>query len=210
VSVPPFASLRAAAAEGPALAVVAGPNGAGKSTFIRRYLHDLGLPYINADHIARILKAGEPNLSQRDLDRRAFDEAERLRDDLLEARVGFCTETVFSDPVGSKLDFLERARAAGFFVTLVFICVDHAAISIGRVEQRVAQGGHDVPVDRLLTRFPRTLKNLRGAVPIVNEAFLFDNSDPDAPYRPVAVYADGRLAEQFPPLPRWTQGLPGL
>ena len=210
MSVPPFASLRAAAAEGPALAVVAGPNGAGKSTFIRRYLHDLGLPYINADHIARILKASEPNLSQRDLDRRAFDEAERLRDDLLEARVGFCTETVFSDPVGSKLDFLERARAAGFFVTLVFICVDHAAISIGRVEQRVAQGGHDVPVDRLLTRFPRTLKNLRGAVPIVNEAFLFDNSDPDAPYRPVAVYTDGRLAEQFPPLPRWTQGLPGL
>ena len=210
MSVPPFASLRAAAAEGPALAVVAGPNGAGKSTFIRRYLHDLGLPYINADHIARILKASEPNLSQRDLDRRAFDEAERLRDDLLEARVGFCTETVFSDPVGSKLDFLERARAAGFFVTLVFICVEHAAISIGRVEQRVAQGGHDVPVDRLLTRFPRTLKNLRGAVPIVNEAFLFDNSDPDAPYRPVAVYADGRLAEQFPPLPRWTQGLPGL
>ena len=210
MSVPPFASLRAAAAEGPALAVVAGPNGAGKSTFIRRYLHDLGLPYINADHIARILKASEPNLSQRDLDRRAFDEAERLRDDLLEARVGFCTETVFSDPVGSKLDFLERARVAGFFVTLVFICVEHAAISIGRVEQRVAQGGHDVPVDRLLTRFPRTLKNLRGAVPIVNEAFLFDNSDPDAPYRPVAVYADGRLAEQFPPLPRWTQGLPGL
>ena len=210
MSVPPFASLRAAAAEGPALAVVAGPNGAGKSTFIRRYLHDLGLPYINADHIAQILKAGEPNLSQRDLDRRAFEEAERLRDDLLEARVGFCTETVFSDPVGSKLDFLERARAAGFFVTLVFICVDHAAISIGRVEQRVAQGGHDVPVDRLLTRFPRTLKNLRGAVPIVNEAFLFDNSDPDAPYRPVAVYADGRLTEQFPPLPRWTQGLPGL
>jgi len=67
-----------------------------------------------------------------------------------------------------------------------------------------------VPVDRLLTRFPRTLKNLRGAVPIVNEALLFDNSDPDAPYRPVAVYADGRLAQQFPPLPRWTQGLPGL
>jgi predicted ABC-type ATPase len=112
VSVPPFASLRAAAAEGPALVVVAGPNGAGKSTFIRRYLHELGLPYINADHIARILKAGAPNLSRRDLDRRAFDEAERLRADLLEARVGFCTETVFSDPVGSKLDFLARARAA--------------------------------------------------------------------------------------------------
>ena len=211
MSAPPFASLRAAVAEGaPALVVVAGPNGAGKSTFIGQYVQPLGLPYVNADHIARILKAATPGLSQRDLDRRAFEEAERLRDELVELRFGFCTETVFSDPVGSKLDFIERARTAGFFVTLVFICLEHPGLSIGRVAQRVAQGGHDVPLDRLLARFPRTLKNLQAAVPIVNEAFLFDNSDPDAPYRLVAVYEDGRLVTRRPPLPRWTQGLPGL
>lgn len=207
----PFASLRAAAADGaPGLVVVAGPNGAGKSTFIRRYLEDLGLPYVNADHIARILRAAEPRLSQRELDQRAFDEAERLRDDLLELRLGFCTETVFSDPVGAKLDFLERARAGGFFAVLVFIGLENPGISLGRVRQRVAQGGHDVPESRLVARFPRTLKNLAGAVPIVNEAFLFDNTLFDAPYRLVATYAEGRLTAQFPPLPRWTRGLPGL
>jgi len=211
VSVLPFASLRAAAAEGaPGLVVVAGPNGAGKSTFIELYVQDLGLPYVNADHITRILREAQPAWSPRDLDQRAFDEAERLRDDLLELRVGFCTETVFSDPVGSKLDFLERARAAGFFVTLVFIGLENPGISLGRVRQRVAQGGHDVPEARLLSRFPRTLKNLRGAVPIVNEAFLFDNSLFDSPYRLVAAYADGRLVAQHPPRPRWAQGLPGL
>jgi len=211
VSVPPFGSLRAAVADGaPALVVVAGPNGAGKSTFIGRYVQRLGLPYVNADHIARVLRAAHPMLTQRELDQRAFDEAERLRDELLQLRFSFCTETVFSDPVGSKLEFLERARAAGFYVTLVFICLEHPGISIGRVEQRVAQGGHDVPADRLLARFPRTLKNLRGAIPIVNEAFLFDNSSPDAPYRLVATYTDGRLMAKHPPLPRWTQGLPGL
>jgi predicted ABC-type ATPase len=211
VSVPPFASLRAAAAEGaPGLVVVAGPNGAGKSTFIRRYIQDWGLPYVNADHIARILREGQSTLCRRELDQRAFDEAERLRDELLQVRVGFCTETVFSDPVGSKLDFLERARAGGFFVALVFIGLENPGISLGRVRQRVAQGGHDVPENRLITRFPRTLKNLRGAVPIVNEAFLFDNTLFDAPYRLVATYADGRLVARHPPLPRWTQGLPGL
>jgi predicted ABC-type ATPase len=211
VSVPSFASLRAAVADGaPALVVVAGPNGAGKSTFVGHYIQPLGLPYVNADHIARILKAATPGLSPRELDRRAFEEAERLRDELLELRFGFCTETVFSDPVGAKLDFLERARAAKFFVTLVFICLAHPGISIGRVAQRVAQGGHDVPTDRLLARFPRTLANLRAAVPIVNEAFLFDNSDADAPYRLVAVYADGHLVTRRPPLPHWTQGLPGV
>ena len=211
MSVPSFASLRAAAADGaPGLVVVAGPNGAGKSTFIRRYLEALRLPYVNADHIARILRAAEPRFSQRELDRRAFNEAERLRDDLLELRLGFCTETVFSDPVGAKLDFLERARAGGFFVVLVFIGLENPGISLGRVRQRVAQGGHDVPESSLIARFPRTLKNLAGAVRIVDEAFLFDNTLFDAPYRLVATYAEGRLAAQFPPLPRWTRGLPGL
>ena len=208
---PPFASLRAAAAEGaPSLVLVAGPNGAGKSTFIELYLDGLGLPYVNADHIARILRTAQPGLSQRQLDQRAFEEAERLRDDLLQLRIGFCTETVFSDPVGSKLDFLERARAAGFFVILVFIGLENPGISAGRVIQRVARGGHDVPRDRLIARFPRTLKNLRDAVPIVNEAFLYDNTLFDAPYRLVAAYSDSRLVVRHPPLPRWTRGLPGL
>lgn len=211
MSVPLFASLRAAVADGaPGLVVVAGPNGAGKSTFIELYLDDLNLPYVNADHIARVMRSVPPQRPPRDLDRRAFEEAERLRDDLLRLRIGFCTETVFSDPVGSKLDFLERARAAGFFVVLVFIGLDNAGVSIGRVRQRVAAGGHDVPPDRLIARFPRTLKNLHAAIPIVHEAFLFDNTFTDAPYRLVAVYADGRVVSRRPPLPRWTRGLPGL
>ena len=74
----------------------------------------------------------------------------------------------------------------------------------------VARGGHDVPDHKLFARYPRTLRNLRAAVGAVDRAFLFDNSSLDTPYRPVAVYADGRVAERFPPLPRWTRGLPGL
>src|SRR5438093_408364 len=66
------------------------------------------------------------------------------------------------------------------------------------------------PDHKLFARYPRTLRNLRAAVGAVDGAFLFDNSSLDTPYRPVAVYADGRVAERFPPLPRWTRGLPGL
>ena len=211
MSVPPFASLRAAAAdERPVLIVLAGPNGAGKSTFFAEYLHGLGLLFVNADHIARMMHDADPGVASAHLDRQAFQEAERLRADLLELRVGFCTETVFSDPAGAKLDFIERARAAGFVVLLVFIGLASPALSVARVATRVARGGHDVPNDKLFARFPRTLKNLRAAVGTVDKAFLLDNSTVSVPYRPVATYADGRLAEQFPPLPRWTAGLPGL
>src|SRR5690349_3045672 len=84
MSVRPFASLRAAAAdERPVLVVLAGPNGAGKSTFFAEHLHALGLLFVNADHIARVLREAEPRLPVSQLERRAFDEAERLRADLL-------------------------------------------------------------------------------------------------------------------------------
>lgn len=118
----------------------------------------------------------------------------------MEAGLSFCTETVFSDPVGAKLRLLEEARTRGFAVFLVFIGLDSPSLAVARVKQRAQHGGHDVSDEKLHARFPRTLANLRTAVPIVDEAFLFDNSSYDTPYRVVAVYVGGRLV----------QGLPGL
>ena len=198
------------AGEGPLLLFLAGPNGAGKSTFFAEYLQGLGLAYVNADELARRLRAAEPGAGVEAIDRRAFREAERLRAALLEAGVSFCTETVFSDPHGAKLRFLRAARRRGFGVVLVFIGLQSVALSIARVQQRARAGGRDIPDARLRARFPRTLANLRAAIPIVDDAFLFDNSSFDTPYRAVAVYERGRLVSRHPPLPAWTRGLPGL
>jgi predicted ABC-type ATPase len=205
----PLAGLAARAGDGPSLIFVAGPNGAGKSTFFAEYVEPLGLPYVNADELARRLWAADPDAARDDIDRRAFREAERLRAALLEAGVSFATETVFSDPAGAKLRFLQTARRRGFATFLVFICLESVALSIARVHQRSRQGGHDIPDAKLRARYPRTLANLRAAVPLVDGAFLFDNSSFDTPYRIVAVYRHGRLASRHPPLPAWTRGLPG-
>ena len=207
----PRRSLRGAlVSTPPVLVFLAGPNGAGKSTFFETYFAELGLPYVNADRFAVAIRAAEPIATQDDVDRRAFQQAEQLRRDFIDARVSVCTESVFSDPVRSKIQVLEDARARGFFVFLVFIGIAGPKLSGARVQQRVARGGHDIPADKLRTRFPRTLANLRAAVNVVDEAVLFDNSSYDAPYRVVAVYRSGRLVEKRPPLPPWTRGVPGL
>lgn len=205
------ASIRGVLARGePVLVLLAGPNGAGKSTFFRDYLQSLELPFVNADAIARQLREAAISGEAEDLERRAFEDAEEQRNSLLEERLSFCTETVFSDPYGAKLGLLKRARASGYATFLVFIGLGDPKLSIARVTYRVELGGHDVPTDRLLGRFPRTFANLRNAVPLVNETFLLDNSSDLDPFRLVAVYSEGQLIWKTDRLPAWAAGLPGL
>jgi predicted ABC-type ATPase len=192
------------------LVFLAGPNGAGKSTFFEAYLAQLGIPFVNADRFARLLRDGDPGAGADDVDRRAFEETEKLRRAFVDAELSFCTETVFSDPAGAKLTLLRRARQRGFTIFLVFVGLSGPDLSVARVAQRVREGGHDVADAKLERRFPRTLKNLAAAIPLVDEAFLFDNSSAAAPFRPVAHYVAGALVTRHPPIPPWAQGLPGL
>lgn len=196
--------------KGPVLVFLAGPNGAGKSTFFKYYLQRLGLTFINADEVALLLRETATPAESEGIDRLAFRKTEDLRSSLLAERRSFCTETVFSDPQGAKLDFLRQARAAGYAVFLVFIGLSGPDLSIARVMQRVEEGGHDVPDGKLLGRYPRTLANLRDAIPIVDEAFLFDNSSDQDPFRQIAAYLEGQVVRRVEPLPAWTAGLPGL
>lgn len=205
-----IAAIRSAFAHQPVLVFLAGPNGAGKSTFYRNFLESQlagRLPFVNADEIAKALREAGAAGSDADYDRLAFDKTEELRHSLLEQRLSFCTETVFSDPEGAKLDFLRRARKAGYAVFMVFIGLDHTQLSVARVVQRVGAGGHDISDEKLEQRFPRTLANLRAAIEIVDEAFLFDNSSDVQPFRPLAIYSDGKLIERFDPVPPWADGL---
>lgn len=185
----------------PVLVVLAGPNGAGKSTYFARRLSQLGYPFVNADVIA---KAMDPNDPMR-VSAAAAQVAEIERQTLLLRGESFCMETVFSDPAGAKLDFFRQAQAKGFHVVLVFIGVDSAQLSQFRVMERVSQGGHDVPDDRLIARYPRSLANLRAASEFVDELRIIDNSSAQHPYRLVARAERGFLIERNDPLPDWAK-----
>src|SRR4051812_47984107 len=75
--------------------------------------------------------------------------------------------------------------------------------SIERVAMRVSQGGHDVPDDKLRSRFPRTLANLRAAIAQLPHVLIYDNSDLTAAYRRVAVFEHGQPLELQEPIPEW-------
>jgi predicted ABC-type ATPase len=178
----------------PILIILAGPNGAGKSTFYKTHLEPFALHFINADRIA--LELGIDAYA-------AARVAESLREGLVRERQSFIFETVFSDPVGNKLDFFKEAASSGFTVFLIFIGISSPDVSSERVTFRRLKGGHDVPSDKLTARFPRTLENLRRSILELPHVLIFDNDDLNDPYRPVATFSSGQLTESAADLPTW-------
>jgi predicted ABC-type ATPase len=182
----------------PLVVAIAGPNGAGKSTFYETQLKSAGLTFVNADNLAR----------QLDLDAyAAATAADEIRHELMRQRGSFVFETVFSDPVGEKVKFLLEMEQAGYNVLLCFIGVSATETSELRVSMRVSKGGHDVPSDKLATRYPRILENLKLAMTTLAEVWVYDNDDLSTPYRVVALCEQGQVVKLMQPVPKWLKPL---
>lgn len=181
--------------------LLAGGNGAGKSTFYRCALQSRGIALVNADNIARDISPD----STEQASYAAAQLAQHLRYDLLAQGVSFCFETVFSHP--SKIDFMAQAKAAGYEVILVFIHLDNTELNKARVAQRVSEGGHNVPEEKIATRIPRTLIHIKAALPLADEVHLLDNSRSDQPLRRIAFLGTGKVTAYEGSLPAWASEL---
>lgn len=182
----------------PIVVALAGPNGAGKSTFFEAHLKPGGLRFLNADVLA-----GELGIDAY----AAAEVAARLRQELVSLKESFVFETVFSDPVGDKLAFLRRAVQHGYTVVMCFIGIADAVRSEERVAMRVSQGGHDVPTEKLVTRFPRSMANLKQAIQELPCVLVFDNDDLRTPFQLLAVFQNGSRRFLAKSVPKWLQSL---
>ena len=63
--------------------------------------------------------------------------------------------------------------------------------------------GHDVPRDKLVACYPRTMANLVRAIKSLPKVFVFDNSDLRQLYLLLAEYQNGRLTQRSDPWPEW-------
>jgi len=181
--------------------VLAGGNGAGKSTFYRTQLAPLGLPFINADILAKELYPQAPEQHSYD----AAKLATEMRFRLLHEGRSFCFETVFSHP--SKIDFVAQAKTLGYEIILVFIHLDTVSLNQARVAQRMSEGGHNVPAEKVASRIPRLLQNIKKTLPLCDQVRILNNSRLDSPFEQVAVIRNGQKVQQKISLPIWAKEL---
>ena len=153
----------------PEVIVFAGPNGSGKSTFTE--LLKPPVDYINADEIKKNLKC-------------TALEAAKLAEQQREAHVAgledFCFETVLSTDRNLKL--LQKAKEKGYFVRCYYILTIDPMINVLRVKARVAAGGHDVPEEKIISRYGKTLALIKEVVKVCDICHIYDNSG-DKPIR---------------------------
>ena len=156
--------------------VFAGPNGSGKSTITNKFVQANGLEnihYINADNIARILFSHIENYDDRNMAAAIYAEQERQR--CLNVKQDFMFETVLS--TDRNLNFLQKAKSLGASIAGVYVLTRDPQINIKRVCNRIKDGGHGVPEDKIVSRYYRCLQLLPNFVDVVDRLMLYDNTE---------------------------------
>lgn len=186
----------------PTLCVVAGPNGSGKTTTTVQLLNNEWTAeslYINPDNIAQET-FGDWNSPEAVL--KAAGQATKLRYECLEQKRDFVFETVFSSD--EKLEFLKKAREAGFFIRLFYVCTSDPAINVARITQRYLNGGHEVPISKVISRYYKSLLNATKAISFVDRAYVYDNSIDNQLPRLLYRTTEGQLFKQYvEDIPEW-------
>lgn len=148
----------------PEIVVFAGPNGSGKSTITK--LAKIIEPYINADDIKK---------STNCTDIEAAVKATELREKLVDGNKSFTFETVLS--TRRNLDLLIKAKRKGYFIRCIYVLTADAQINVFRVKARMQKGGHDVPTDKIISRYAKALALLPELLSVCDILHIYDNTN---------------------------------
>ena len=190
----------------PVMCIVAGPNGSGKTTTTEQLLkNEWGADslYINPDNIAKDIY-GDWNSTEAVL--KAAQKATEQRYECLNNGTDFVFETVFSS--AEKMEFVQKAKDAGFFIRIFYVCTESPLININRIAQRYLNGGHEVPISKTISRYYSSLENISKAIKIADRVYLYDNSIENAAPRLILRTVDGIRAKQYTDdLPDWVRAI---
>lgn len=147
----------------PMILVIAGPNGSGKSTFTR-YFETVG-EYTNADDV--VAATGMDNMEAAQL-------VDKKRYAAIEGKMDFTFETVLSSDY--KMEILRKAKAEGYFIKCIFVLTVDPYVNVARVQSRVAQGGHDVEKDKIISRYKKSLGQIKELMELCDILHVYDNT----------------------------------
>lgn len=192
----------------PVLIVIAGPNGSGKTTITSRVLQHDWLEdslYINPDNVAQHM-FGDWNNQEAVL--KAAKYCQEQREECLKNKHSMIFETVMS--TDEKINFIQRAKEAGFFIRLFFVGTSSPTINASRIAARVMKGGHDVPIAKIISRYAKSIINCGIASQYADRTYVYDNSTDGVEAQLLFRMTDGKVFKEYvTEIPEWAQGISG-
>lgn len=185
----------------PVLIVIAGPNGSGKTSITSKILQHEWVEscvYINPDNIAND-KFGDWNSKEAVLNAAKYSTL--IREECIEKGAGLIFETVLS--ADDKIDFILRAKERGYFIRLFFVGTESPTINASRIAQRVMEGGHDVPISKIISRYGKSISNCCLAASIVDRAYIYDNSIDYADPKLLFRVSEGIIVKEYQTINDW-------
>ncbi len=185
----------------PILIVVAGPNGSGKTSVTTQILkHEWleGCVYINPDTIAQE-EFGDWNNQEIVLKSAKIAEIRRM--ECIENNKNLIFETVFS--AFDKIDFLILAQKKGYFIRLFFVGTNHPSINANRITHRVLEGGHDVPITKIISRYRKSILNCCVISNLIDRLYVYDNSEDYVEAKLLFRASNGQLEKKYQTINDW-------
>lgn len=189
----------------PKLVIIAGPNGSGKTSVTGKILEHQWIEnciYINPDNIAQD-DFGDWNSPEAVI--KAAKRAAELREEYLLKKEGVLFETVLS--ATDKLDYIKRAKEADYFIRLFYVGTDHPSINASRIARRVMEGGHDVPISKIISRFTKSIANCSIVASYVDRLYVYDNSVEYAEPKLLFRASNGKLEKTYSDVNVWAQSI---
>jgi predicted ABC-type ATPase len=160
----------------PRLWIVAGPNGSGKSSaYDRSDVDEFGgsVWIINPDLLTQRIMSAE-KLALQPANLAAVERIQAWLESSIAVHQTIGVETVLSTPKFRRL--VEKAKAVGFEVRLIYVYLRSAELQLDRIRLRVLKGGHDVPETKVRERRTRSFEQAGWFFQAADEAWIFDNS----------------------------------
>lgn len=157
--------------------ILAGPNGSGKTTIAREpKITQLtaGNPSLNADDVAKVLAEAADTPVTPEISLQAARSVDAAVAQHVKDGASFTVETVLSSPKYKTT--VKEARKAGFNIGLIFVFTSRADLNVLRVSQRVRAGGHNVPNDKVRSRWIKSIDNLGWFASRADQLLVIDNS----------------------------------
>lgn len=168
----------------PEILVLAGTNGAGKSSVAGAAVRARGGEYFNPDEATRRILEARPGASAEQANIDAWLQGKRLLERAIAERLDYAFETTLGGSTITRL--LRFAIEDGFEVRIWFVGLASPELHIARVRGRVAAGGHDIPEEKIRSRYDDSRSNLIDLMPGLAELYLYDNSFEADPKRGLA------------------------